>query len=208
MQRLGNSSSMSRIQSVVRVPELDTVVSPLRPRRPTQSAGYAMVSWFGDDAPCVHASLTSPTAMRPRKLGCSRHRQVSPGEGFGTTTESAAPTLTRVCPLRIRSRPSGRKNASHRAARDGPVDRPCPRRPLRPLGTGRAGRPGPAPRPTRAHPGQLWPKELPDARLGLPRELDVHLRARLEFSRQANDIGAKVKARFAVRRNIALVAMH
>ena len=41
--------------------------------------------------------------------------------------------------------PPASKGASHRAARDSPAGCPGPRRPLRPLGPGRAGRPRPAP---------------------------------------------------------------
>ena len=48
-------------------------------------------------------------------------------------------------PRRVRGRPSGPKGAPHRAARDSPAGCPWPRRPLRPLGPGRAGRPRPAP---------------------------------------------------------------
>src|SRR5690349_7056402 len=47
-------------------------------------------------------------------------------------------------PRRVRGRPSGPKAAAHRLRRR-PAGCPGPRRPLRPLGPGEAGRPRPAP---------------------------------------------------------------
>ena len=69
-------------------------------------------------------------------------------------------------PRRVRGRPSGLQGAPHRAARDSPAGCPGPRRPLRPLGPGRAGRPRPAPALRAARKPPRWrghrtpPKQL------------------------------------------------
>ena len=162
-ERLGIAQSMGRPGSALDNAVIEswhsTLEFELRSLRKLHHQGRPQVSGRRVDRglqpgpPALRARDAQPGGLRAVAGGKGR-RVTAAGPLRGPGKEAAAPPLALLRPLRVRGRPSGLQGAAHRAARDGPAGRPGPRRPLRPLGTGKAGRPQACPARKRAQQGQ------------------------------------------------------